>query len=75
MTHATENITLPQTSFPGGKNVDANLENSFVKHCLLNCFCSNDRADLDWSNDLEDALLNKPGVGCRCMDPSVYSIE
>lgn len=41
----------------------------------LYVFYSNDGIGQDWSDKMVQSLLKRPGIGNRCMDPSVYSIS
>ena len=44
------------------------------QYVMLSLF-SNDAMDKEWADNLERLLLEKPGVGTRCMDKDIYSIE
>ncbi|XP_061181755.1 phospholipid-transporting ATPase ABCA1-like [Saccostrea echinata] len=43
------------------------------KHLYV--FYSNDGKGQDWSDKMVQSLLTRPGIGNRCLNPSVYSIE
>ncbi|XP_056020266.1 phospholipid-transporting ATPase ABCA1-like isoform X2 [Ostrea edulis] len=43
------------------------------KHLYV--FYSNDGKGQDWSDSIVQSLLTRPGIGNRCMNPSVYSIN
>ena len=50
--------------------------------CVCDTVCSNDHKESGeeaksshWSLQMEQMLLGKPGVGTRCMDPNVHTIE
>jgi len=47
------------------------LTNNLHKHLLY----SNDAPGLKEANKNVEMLLQKPGVGTRCMNPSVHQIE
>ncbi|XP_062578503.1 ATP-binding cassette sub-family A member 7-like [Saccostrea cucullata] len=38
-------------------------------------FYSNDGKGQDWSDKMVQSLLTRPGIGNRCLNPNVYSIE
>lgn len=45
----------------------------YCDRCVL--FSSNDGIGQDWSDKMVQSLLKRPGIGNRCLDPSVYSIR